>query len=69
MYIFFYSIVNFMDQVVNEANNDITIFCVERSSMMINEKQCMLVKMNKMYCLVIFSKILVKKHYNECNSN
>ena len=58
----------------NEANNDndhniiiIITFCwVERSHMMATEKQCMVVKMNKIYCLVIYSKI---NDYNECNLN
>ena len=60
----------------NEANNEndhniiiiiiITFYWVERSHMMATEKQCMVVKMNKIYCLVIFSKI---NDYNECNLN
>ena len=61
----------------NEANNDndhniiiiiVTFHWVERSHMMVTEKQCMVVKMNNIiYCLVISSKI--NNDYNECNLN
>ena len=57
----------------NEANNEndhniiIITFClVERSHMMATEKQCMVVKMNKICYLVISSKI--KKWLQEVNA-
>ena len=62
---------NVWTKSTNEAKYDndhstiiITICFVERSKLMKTKKQCMVVKMNKIHCLVISSKI---NYYDECN--